>query len=323
MSLSSGPAKPGSVSSRPATLPAPKTAVLISVYDLLPPSALSDFLWTIGAGLLHSGVVVGDREYAFGGHHRPGVTGVYWTSPHLEPPGGTFRAAVLRGHTSRTEKETESIIKDVSDRFLGTSYNLLTFNCNHFTSALCKALLGRSAPAWLNRAARAGRAFPCLVPRDWIAAPEFETAGGELLDEEDEEEEDGEENDDYVESRFGRGGDDAGVIRGEWSKGRRRMAQSASDLEGDEHDPPRPDHLVIRHEPRSATDIETNIDTTTATTPSPADGKGAYSLAGGKRIVFTTTTAEEALPPARIVRSKDTSGRDLPAAERAPVPKKF
>ncbi|KAF1826438.1 DUF862-domain-containing protein [Dissoconium aciculare CBS 342.82] len=261
MSLSSGPAKPGSVSSRPATLPAPKTAVLISVYDLLPPSALSDFLWTIGAGLLHSGVVVGDREYAFGGHHRPGVTGVYWTSPHLEPPGGTFRAAVLRGHTSRTEKETESIIKDVSDRFLGTSYNLLTFNCNHFTSALCKALLGRSAPAWLNRAARAGRAFPCFVPRDWIAAPEFETAGGELLDEEDEEEEeDGEENDDYVESRFGRGGDDAGVIRGE-------------------------------------------------------------CLAGGKRIVFTTTA--EALPPARIVRSKDTSGRDLPAAERAPVPKKF
>lgn len=44
---------------------------------------------------------------------------------------------------------------------MGTSYNLLTKNCNHFTSYLCEKLTGRSAPSWLNRAASIGVALPC------------------------------------------------------------------------------------------------------------------------------------------------------------------
>jgi hypothetical protein len=128
MSLSSGPAakseslarrsrdrrsdRPTSTTTTTTTAPQ-KLDVLISVYDLLPRNNLSNFLWTIGAGLLHSGVVVGDKEYAFGGHNQLGVTGVYWTRPHLEPPGSTFRTAVFRGCTYRTEKETEHIVKEV------------------------------------------------------------------------------------------------------------------------------------------------------------------------------------------------------------------
>jgi hypothetical protein len=105
--------RPTSTTTTTTTSSPQKIDVLISVYDLLPRNNLSNFLWTIGAGLLHSGVVVGDREYAFGGHDQLGVTGVYWTRPHLEPPGSTFRTAVWRGCTYRTEKETEVIVKEV------------------------------------------------------------------------------------------------------------------------------------------------------------------------------------------------------------------
>lgn len=63
---------------------------------------------------------------------------------------------------------------------------MLTATGNHFTSALCLALTSKPAPAWLNRAASVGLAMPCMVPKEWIAPPDHETADGELLDEEDE-----------------------------------------------------------------------------------------------------------------------------------------
>ena len=74
-------------------------------------------------------------------------------------------------------------IRSASDDFQGTSYNLLTKNCNHFTSHLCKTLTGDAGPGWLNRAASIGVAMPCVVPREWIDPPDHNTAEGELLDE--------------------------------------------------------------------------------------------------------------------------------------------
>jgi hypothetical protein len=113
------------------------------------------------------------------------VTGVYWTKPKTEPPGGTFKCEILHGFTLASQPEIDTIIRDASEEFLGTAYNLLTKNCNHFTSYLCQKLTGRPGPGWLNRAASIGVALPCVVPRDWIEAPDFETADGELLDEDD------------------------------------------------------------------------------------------------------------------------------------------
>ena len=116
------------------------------------------------------------------------MSGVYWTKPLTEPPGGTFRCELLQGFTFRSEHEIEAIIKEVSAEFLGPSYNLLSNNCNHFTSYLCEKLVGRQAPSWLNRAASIGVALPCVVPREWIAPPDHDTADGELLEEEEEDE---------------------------------------------------------------------------------------------------------------------------------------
>lgn len=150
----------------------------------LQPGRLSSTLWFCGVSLLHTGVVINGREYAYGGHDQRGRTGVYWTKPKTEPPGGTFKSELLHGFTLASAKEIDGIIRDVSDEFLGTSYNLLTKNCNHFTAHLCKKLTGRPGPGWLNRAANIGVVLPCVVPRDWIEAPDFETAEGELLEDE-------------------------------------------------------------------------------------------------------------------------------------------
>lgn len=71
-----------------------------------------------------------------------------------------------------------------SHTFLGPSWNLLQNNCNHFTSYLCQELTGKPAPAWLNRAASIGLCLPCLVPNQWIDAPDSETANGQLIEDE-------------------------------------------------------------------------------------------------------------------------------------------
>lgn len=114
---------------------------------------------------------------------------MYWTKPRYEPPGGTFRVDILQGFTFHTEREINDIIREVSNEFLGPSYNLLTHNCNHFTSVLCEKLTSKPAPAWLNRAASIGLALPCVVPREWISPPDHDTADGELLEEDEDEDE--------------------------------------------------------------------------------------------------------------------------------------
>lgn len=96
-----------------STLSLQRTEVTIHIYDLLPPGKVSAVLWAIGSSLLHSGVVVGDREYAYGGHDRRNLTGVYWTKPGQVPPGGTFKHALLHGFSLRPAEEVEAIVQEV------------------------------------------------------------------------------------------------------------------------------------------------------------------------------------------------------------------
>ena len=224
------------------------------------PGRLSTVLWAVGGSLLHSGVVIRGREYAYGGHNRRNTTGVYYTKPQFEPPGGTFRCSILQGFTFRAPEEIEQLVKAVSNEFLGEKYNLLTNNCNHFTSALCERLTGKAAPGWLNRAASVGLALPCVVPKEWVSPPECETAEGELLDDEEEDEE-------------------GAAMLGSERRRQQREARREGSLEDDEV---------------------------------------GSSLAGGRRLFKKDET-----PPPRLVAVKDSSGRDMPVAERAPLPRKI
>lgn len=166
-----------------------KFNISISVYDLLPPNGLSTVLWTFGCSLLHTGVVIEDKEYAYGGHDRPGVSGVYWTHPKTEPPGGTFRCELQHGFTILRDAEINSILEEAAQYFQGRSYNLLSKNCNHFTSYLCEQLTGKPAPAWINRAASVAMALPCVVPRQLGVPPDHDTADGARVNEDDERDE--------------------------------------------------------------------------------------------------------------------------------------
>lgn len=148
-------------------------------------------LWNIGAGLVHSGLVLNGKEWAFGFHQKPGMTGVYYTEPFAEPPGATYRDEILHGFTYRNAEEIQDVIEEVSHpdkhlqtslieiqasrKFIGTSWNLLRNNCNHFTSFICERLTGAPAPSYLNRAANIGIALPCFVPEQWVDAPEAES----------------------------------------------------------------------------------------------------------------------------------------------------
>jgi deubiquitinase DESI2 len=127
-----------------------------------------------------------NREFAFGGHDTPGVSGVYATQPQQEPPGGTFRRGLVQGVTFRTDDELGLVLDEAAQRFQGTRYNLLNCNCNHFTSFLCAKLTNKAPPGWLNRAASIALTLPCVVPRDWLTLPDYASVNGELLIEEEE-----------------------------------------------------------------------------------------------------------------------------------------
>ena len=104
------------------------------------------------------------------------------------PPGALFRCELIHGFTFASEPEIDATIRDVSAEFLGPAYNILTLNCNHFTSGLVVMLTGRSGRGWLNRAAKSGVAFPCIVPSDWVRPPPADVVDEEqLVGEEDEE----------------------------------------------------------------------------------------------------------------------------------------
>ncbi|KAM3510577.1 hypothetical protein MY11210_005768 [Beauveria gryllotalpidicola] len=178
-----------SVGRHRSTLSLQKTEIVINVYDLLPAGRVSSMLWTFGTSFLHSGVVINGREYAYGGHNKRGVSGVFWSKPRTPPPGGSFRCELLHGFTLATEDEINATLHAACAQFLGVDHNLLSKNCNHFTAYICKALTGDPGPAWLNRAASIGKALPCLVPRDWLEASDHTAVDGELLDSDDEAEE--------------------------------------------------------------------------------------------------------------------------------------
>ncbi|KAK9477124.1 PPPDE putative peptidase domain-containing protein [Lipomyces japonicus] len=151
-----------------------KLSVTINVYDMLQDSKFAPLIWNFGIGVYHSAVEIDGREYAFGGHTEPGISGVYYSKPKTELPGGiTCKTSLLHGYTSYSPAEVRAIVNELSTEYMGMSYNLLHKNCNHFTNSLLLRLTDQPGPAWLNRATYIGSALPCLIPQA-IAPPECE-----------------------------------------------------------------------------------------------------------------------------------------------------
>ncbi|CAG8441566.1 8479_t:CDS:2 [Cetraspora pellucida] len=115
---------------------------------MLPKGKIADIGYMFGIGVFHSGVEIYDKEYNFGGHDFD-TTGVFVMKPRIGPPNVTFKDSVLMGHTSLSREDVKNVIDGLSKEWSGNSYNLLTRNCNHFTSELCNILVGKPAPSFV------------------------------------------------------------------------------------------------------------------------------------------------------------------------------
>ena len=59
-------------------------------------------------------------------------------------------------------------MQEMGERYMGSLYHLLQTNCNHFSSDLCYALVGKRPPAWINRLADVMVSVHCLFPPTWL-----------------------------------------------------------------------------------------------------------------------------------------------------------
>lgn len=140
---------------REPELPEGVLEVRISVYKLELTGV--GFLDHIGAGLAgayHSGVVVANEEWAFGGHDMEGKSGVYRNKPEFNAD-YLFYQRVVMGHIRCTPPAVTQIVRQLarSEQWAGPSYDLIERNCNHFASELCWQLLKKRPPEWINSTA--------------------------------------------------------------------------------------------------------------------------------------------------------------------------
>ncbi|KAL3633090.1 hypothetical protein CASFOL_026074 [Castilleja foliolosa] len=134
-------------------------AVHLNVYDL---SSMNGYAYWLGLGVFHSGVQVHEVEYAFGAHEYP-TTGIFEGEPKI-CEGFTFRKSILIGWTNMSPVEVRRIMEELADKYKGTSYNLISKNCNHFCNDACIRLTGNPIPGWVNRLAWIGSFCHCIIP---------------------------------------------------------------------------------------------------------------------------------------------------------------
>uniref|UniRef100_A0A7S2UWR5 PPPDE domain-containing protein n=1 Tax=Fibrocapsa japonica TaxID=94617 RepID=A0A7S2UWR5_9STRA len=124
--------------------------VFLNVYDL---NQSNGFLRFVGLGFYHTGVLIAGKEYHFSNQ------GIQIGRPREAPVGAVFRESINMGVHEGLANEISAIVRRLRDQFPGSSYNVVSCNCNHFSDALCRAVLGRPIPSWVNRMAGLGGVF--------------------------------------------------------------------------------------------------------------------------------------------------------------------
>ncbi|KAK4533343.1 hypothetical protein CCYA_CCYA16G4225 [Cyanidiococcus yangmingshanensis] len=117
------------------------SVVVLHIYDLSGGLAAAWSPMLLGRrieAIYHTGVVVFQREYYFGG-------GIQSATPGQTPCGRPLRLLVL-GETGIDEETLRDFLSGISSRFHVGSYDLLRNNCNHFADELCRFLVGKGVP---------------------------------------------------------------------------------------------------------------------------------------------------------------------------------
>jgi len=90
--------------------------------------------------------------------------GVFDHAPR-EAPGARFRKQIDMGTYDGGSKELTQALDDLRSTFGPSDYDLVRKNCNHFSNALCWALMRKPLPGYVNRLADIGNCCSCLLPK--------------------------------------------------------------------------------------------------------------------------------------------------------------
>ncbi|KAH1089830.1 hypothetical protein J1N35_017087 [Gossypium stocksii] len=105
-------------------------------------------------GIFHSAVqVYGEDEWSFGFCEQG--SGVF-SCPSGKNPMYTYRESMVLGRTNFSIFKVNQILRELSREWPGSSYDLLSRNCNHFCDDFCERLGVQKLPGWVNRFANAG-----------------------------------------------------------------------------------------------------------------------------------------------------------------------
>ncbi|XP_039039423.1 desumoylating isopeptidase 1-like [Hibiscus syriacus] len=118
--------------------------VTLNVYDLsqgLARQLSTTLLGKAIEGIWHTGVVVYDKEYYFGGGIQHAPVG---TTPYGKP----IRVINL-GVTHVPEDVFEMYLQEISPRYTAETYSLLTHNCNNFSNEVAQFLVGSGIPDYI------------------------------------------------------------------------------------------------------------------------------------------------------------------------------
>lgn len=129
--------------------------VTLNVYDFVKNSdtVSGSFLSLLGCGIHHSGLQIEDREYTF---NNNGIIRMRL----LRMPFCRLNDSVCLGQYGGSAEELDAVLAELSAaEWRAGSYHVLRRNCNHFTEALTRRLIGVDIPGWVNRSAHVASAF--------------------------------------------------------------------------------------------------------------------------------------------------------------------
>ncbi|KAL0210985.1 hypothetical protein P9112_009283 [Eukaryota sp. TZLM1-RC] len=130
--------------------------VFLNIYDLSP---LNKYLRFLGLQILHTSIEVYGNDYNF-----VGGIGIVRTESRVAPfAGARFKRCIPLARTDLNPEEVEQIVCSLGGDFAGQAYNVVAFNCNHFSSALAYALCGVQIPRSINRLARCVKCLSCCI----------------------------------------------------------------------------------------------------------------------------------------------------------------
>jgi hypothetical protein len=98
-------------------------------------------------GAFHAGVEILGTEWSYG------ERGVSESEPRRHPE-NIYAQSIHMGDTYLSAKEISDVIEKLQDKWRGVDYDLFKNNCCSFSRTLCKKLVGKPIPGWVDRFAQ-------------------------------------------------------------------------------------------------------------------------------------------------------------------------